>query len=130
MIALRATRQAFKIACDVGFERIDATRIPCRQCGAELDWRNNTVGSVIMCVKCGETTELPLHLRAHVSPELPMETSADHLWGPARFLYERFQFLHEPEYGPVPMALAIFFILCVLSVLGMMAYTLIRLHTH
>lgn len=124
MIALRATHQAFTIACEAGFEPIDATRVECFNCGAELDWRNNTVGEVIMCVKCGQTTDVPQHLRALVpvrpEPELPSQGM--------QYLYRAFQFLHEPNYGPVPIALAIFFILCVLSVLGMMAYTLFTLH--
>ena len=68
MIALRATHQAFKVACDVGYEPIDTMRLPCNSCGEKLDWRNNTFDDSVRCTHCGGQTELPPYFRAHLLP--------------------------------------------------------------
>ena len=64
MIALRATRQAMRIAADLAYKPIDPEEVPCVSCGRDVReeavWHDFT----IRCPACGALTELPVHLRS------------------------------------------------------------------
>jgi hypothetical protein len=68
MIALRATHQAFRIACDIGHEHIDVDRVTCSACGEEVDWRQHGIGNVVICPTCNAASDLPVHLRGRLLP--------------------------------------------------------------
>ena len=68
MIALRATHQAFRIACDVGHGHIDVDSVTCSACGEEVDWRAHGIGNVVICPICNAASDLPAHLRGRLLP--------------------------------------------------------------
>jgi hypothetical protein len=83
-IALRARRQALRIASAVAFSRLSAKIAICHHCHRPLDWRRFDFESPAMfCPVCGTRNMLPDHLR---SPE-PRHNCAD-----------------EVENWPVPLA--------------------------
>jgi len=83
-IALRARRQALRIASSVAFARLSAKVVFCHNCRRPLDWRRFDFESPIMfCTMCGQRNILPDDLR---SPE-PRNNSAP-----------------EVENWPVPLA--------------------------
>ena len=65
MIALRARRQAYRIATDFLYdERIDVESFSCRACGHDLTARAFTVLGWLQCPACGSRNRAPAHLRS------------------------------------------------------------------
>ena len=73
MIALRATRQAMRIASDLAYKPIDAAAVPCVSCGRDVRDEPVWHDFSIRCPECGALTELPVHLRGRylLPPEDP-----------------------------------------------------------
>jgi len=64
MIALRARRQAYRIATDFLYDQpIDVQTIACRACGKRLKKRRMSAKGWIRCRRCGVFTKAPPHLR-------------------------------------------------------------------
>jgi hypothetical protein len=63
-IALRARRQAYRIATDFLYDQpIDVETINCRACGKRLKRRRMSAKGWIRCRRCGVFTKAPPHLR-------------------------------------------------------------------
>ena len=70
-IALRARRQAYRIAADFLYdEPIDVESFPCSACGQPIHVEEvNAVGN-LPCPSCGEWNRAPAHLRSRRAPDL------------------------------------------------------------
>ena len=70
-IALRARRQAYRIAADFLYdEPIDVESFPCSACGQPIHVEEvNAVGN-LPCPSCGTWNRAPAHLRSRRTPNL------------------------------------------------------------
>ena len=87
-IALRARRQAYRIAADFLYDQpIDVNTVACRVCGTDLTRRVLSDDYRIYCPHCGAETTLPPHRRAprndprrRTSPALDYCPPEPHRW--------------------------------------------------
>ena len=67
-IALRARRQAYRIATDFIYENpIDVETFPCRSCGHQVHPREMSDAGWVLCTVCGESNLAPPHLRSRAT---------------------------------------------------------------
>jgi hypothetical protein len=79
MIALRARRQAYRIATDFLYENpIDVETFECRSCGQPI--RPSVVSATgwVRCGVCGVGNRVPPHLRTRQAPSARMVGDRDH----------------------------------------------------
>ena len=67
-IALRARRQAYRIAADFLYdEPIDVETFPCRACGHQIRPFEMSDAGWVLCSVCGESNLAPPHLRSRTT---------------------------------------------------------------
>ena len=73
-IALRARRQAYRIASDILYEEpIDVSTLFCQGCGAELGRSDTSFTDPMICPHCDTATPVPAHLLKQViQPAVPL----------------------------------------------------------